>query len=259
MALFNATNTPALQDEPLAERAATATASAASADTAAAPAEYIPASTGTSVAEYHRNDVVAATPQASFALPNYDDAGFEGVEVGSRTFPIIALKNDGVFEDTEGRPWGKGFQCRVLSTKRKFVISGKLSDKDIETMFSPDKAVDTKGRECVKVLKEWEARGRQISEWREYRDVVAEVVMPGDERDGELVVLSVSPQSVSRLNKKLIRLTMGVPPQALKDHVAAHILTVSVGVKVTKAIQPFYPWDFSFSKEAAQASGTQAA
>lgn len=194
--------------------------------------------------EYHKASATATT------LPDFEAAGFEGVDVTNRTFPIIALKTDGVFEDTEQRAWGKSFSGHILQIKKKWVINATKTvagKTDTQTLFSPNKNITSAGRDVTAVLREWEADGRTPGEWKEYRDVLFTVHAPGEETDEELVILSVSPTSVSRLNNKIIRLTLGIKdPAEVQDKLTGTLMTVSVGAKVTGVDNPFYPWDFKF-------------
>ena len=183
--------------------------------------------------------------QASLA-----DAGFEGLELGSRSFPMISLKNDGLFEDSDGISYGKKFHCRVLSSRSKTVIQANpIEDNKKDVLFSYDNITSTSGLDVRTWEAEKVAQGKRL-ERREYTDVLVIMDASGEDYDEEMRILSVAPKSRERLGGKIqalaIRKNWGT--QQLMENIREFTLTCECGAKVLKAQQPFYPWSFAFSK-----------
>jgi len=49
--------------------------------------------------------------------------GIGGIKFDWTSFPMIALKTDGAFEDTSGRSYGKSFKAKMIEAKFKFAHS----------------------------------------------------------------------------------------------------------------------------------------
>ena len=198
---------------------------------------------------------VAISSHKGISLDEYERAGFGGLKLGVRSYRLISLKNEGVFEDMDGTNYGKTFRCRYLESKVKFTLNSEKFDavkkeKLTDVWFSYDGMTTTNGEQIRDLITKLEADGWQVS-FKEYLDAKVELLAPGEEYDEELAVLSVSPQSVQKLAGCLERACrkFKIRPSELAEKVPDLILTVSVGEKVVKTKSPFYPWSFSFSAE----------
>lgn len=183
--------------------------------------------------------------QASLA-----SAGFEGLELGSRSFPMISLKNDGLFEDSDGVAYGKKFRCRLLSSQSKTVIQANpIEDNKKDVLFTYDKVTSTSGLDVRAWEVEKTAQGKRL-ERREYTDVLIIMDAFGEDYDEEMRILSVAPKSRERLAGKIQALAIknNWGTQQLMENIREFTLTCECGAKVLKAQQPFYPWSFAFSK-----------
>lgn len=207
----------------------------------------------TNVAAYVAPQAPAVQSRVSTNVANLEDAGFGGLSLGARSFPIISLKNDGVFEDTDGKGYGKEFRCRLINSKAKTAVqatkftNGKTDEK---VFFTYDGVSTTSGRSVVEVKAELAAEGRSFST-REYTDALVQMEAPGTEFDGELRILSISPMSRERLAGRIQALAIrkGWSTADLASNVGEFVLVVRCGDKVTSSKTPFYPWDFSFSSQ----------
>lgn len=189
-------------------------------------------------------------------------AGFEGAELNFNSFPLIALQTEGLFSDTEGRPFNKGFDVRVLATKRKVVYrgltSGKVEDtkKDIVYVYPNrnmatgvyEEGITSKGIPVKDALAELTARGLDLDR-SEYIDIKAMMYAPDEEYHDEIFLLSIPPTSTGRFWGQYDTLVSRKrwKPAEVAENLCNHIMTVSCGAKVMKAKTPFYPWAFRFN------------
>ena len=200
-------------------------------------------------------EIATARPRSlatASAAPNLADAGFEGLDIGARSFPIISLKTEGIFEDTDGNVYGKSIRCRLINSRAKTAVQGskREGNKDVtEVFFTYDGVTTSAGRPVYDVEQELLAKGMQIAR-REYTDALVTLDDPESEFDGELRILSIAPTSRERLAGKLFALSIqnGWNSTQLTENVGDYVLLVECGAKVTKAVQPFYPWSFKFEK-----------
>lgn len=179
-----------------------------------------------------------------------EDAGFGGLELGSRSFPMISLKTDGLFEDSDGVQYGKKLTCRLISSQCKTAIQAHpVEDNKKDVLFTYDNVTSTSGLSVAAWENERITQGKRI-EKREYTDALVILDAPGEPQDEELRILSIAPKSRERLAGKLQALAIknGWSTQELAGRIREFPLTCECGPKVMKAQQPFYPWNFSFSK-----------
>lgn len=178
-------------------------------------------------------------------MVSLEEDGFEGLTIGVRSYPMISLQNDGLFESNDARKWGKEFYCMMQSSKNKFAYNAKhpsgQTGKDV-VVFSADNETCGAGL-LVDRLEELRAEGFNVAATpRRYLDVVAVIYDPTKPGNfGEMVTLSVSPTSVERFSgfMQVLRAKYGQNYRTVP-------VRVSVGEKVTKNVpQPFYPWHFS--------------
>jgi len=156
------------------------------------------------------------------------------------SFPTISLKLEGEFVDIDNVNYGKEFNCRVVGWKRRWVYrASPVEDNRKDLAFSYDEVTTQTGILLADKIREWQALGKQVSS-KEYLEVVVEMVAEGYSYDGEYRILSVSPTSKGRFAGYISR------AQQLGGGNPYNVVTkVSVGAKVTKVQNPFYPWNFT--------------
>jgi hypothetical protein len=196
--------------------------------------------------------VATTTRQAISAAPDLAEAGFGGLAIGARSFPIIALKTDGLFEDTDGATYGKGFKCRMINSRAKTAVQGVKhanGKPDEKVFFTYDGIMSTSGRPVADLEAEFLAEGRTLAR-REYTDALVTMEAPGESFDQELRILSIAPTSRERLSGAIMTLAIrnGWNTADLQNNIGNYLMSVECGAKVTKAQQPFYPWQFRFEK-----------
>lgn len=194
--------------------------------------------------------LVSPAPTAPINSVSLQEAGFEGLELGSRSFPMISLKTDGLFEDSDGIQYGKKLTCRLISSQSKTAIQAHpVEDNKKDVLFTYDKITSTSGVSVAAWENERITQGKRI-EKREYTDALVILDAPGEPHDEELRILSIAPKSRERLAGKLQALAIknGWSTQELASRIREFPLVCECGPKVMKAQQPFYPWNFTFSK-----------
>jgi len=188
------------------------------------------------------------------ALINLADAGLEGLEIGVRSFPQIALKNNGTFVDINDESYGTEFYCTIISSKKKYCIAGNMmvgGAADSKVFFTYDKLTTAQGESVATATAALVAEGRTISE-REYTDVMVSMMAEGEEYDSEPRILSVPKDSAAKLSGKIHAQGMRRGWRTADDvaqNLGDQILHVSVGASITNAKkQTYYPWSFNFVK-----------
>jgi len=171
-----------------------------------------------------------------------EESGYEGLDDGFGAYPIIALKNEGVFEDTDSEAWGTEFICSILGSKAKFVVANtKCEKRDEQVVYTFDGKVDTQGRPVQETIDEWAEHGWG-SEVRPYTDVMAEI-LEGD-RAGEVVILSLPKTSRTKYTG-YVKTNMRRFSKEPKDYKTR----VYVGDKIQNVDFPYYPWRFKYAGE----------
>ncbi|WP_019865191.1 hypothetical protein [Methylovulum miyakonense] len=191
-------------------------------------------------------------------MRDFSEAGFNGLIVDSRTFPIINLKNDGHFKDMDDFDYGTEMRGRLLSSAEKIVMTAKYPDP-----YKPG----TNLEDVVFCIDETRlASGRLVSDWKEemvkrggssqfgttfeerrYTDVLVVVDQPGVEYDGEMRIWSIAPTSRGRLTGVLNIMAAKAgwkTAQELKEHMSEKVVVASVGAAVPHDKGSFYPWNF---------------
>ncbi len=190
-----------------------------------------------------------ASPVAGGSLAALADQGFEGLAFDWTSFPSISLKNEGHFEDFDGKVYGKELTFYVRGSKKRTVYRAEpYADPKKDVMFTYDNITTQNGVDVQAELARWKALGKTTKP-KEYLEVMVELFAPGTEMDGEFRILSIPPASTGRLSGHLAKATFkgnGNP---------GAVLTVArVGNKVTGVANPFYPWDFKITTEEAAAA-----
>lgn len=201
------------------------------------------------VATKDPTELTAATPrtttadlfhQAGAAL---EEAGFSGLDHGFGAYAIVALQNDGMFEDSNNDSLGKAFTGIILESRTKWVFANtKCESKDEQAIYSYDGVNDTNTDQPIApTIEEWADKGWGF-ERRPYTEVTVDLVEGA--RAGEIVLLSLPKTSRTKFtgyistNARRFRL---LPSQ--------YVTKFEVGDKITSTPFPFYPWKFSFVKE----------
>lgn len=194
----------------------------------------------TAMAEHAGHKTTVSTDAA---LTNeLQGSGFEGLDDGFGAYPIVSLKNEGVFEDTDQESWGTEFECVIISSKAKFVVGNTRCEKrDEEVVYTYDGITDTQGVPIQETIEKWADNGWGY-ETRPYTDVMAEITS-GD-RSGEVVILSLPKTSRTKYTgyiKTNMRRRRLEPNQ--------YVTKVYVGDKITNVDFPYYPWRFKYVGE----------
>jgi len=181
--------------------------------------------------------VAEPSQRNSVNLADLEAAGFAGLVFDWTAFPMISLKTDGQFEDSNGQTYGKGFECKVIGSKIKYAHSftGSTNPKT-DLIYSYDKITSTSGKDVVSFESDLRAAGKEVT-CKEYLEVMVELVAPGESHDGEFRLVSVSPTSKGRFSSLIFKLVQ----KGIKD---TAVIRMEVGEKVRNVANPFYPWSF---------------
>lgn len=199
--------------------------------------------------------VAVAASSNHLSLQDFAAAGFAGLTVDSRTFPIINLKNDGHFKDMDDFDYGSEMRGNPLSSSEKLVVTAKYPDpykpeqflEDV--VFSMDGIHTTTGRPLGEWREEMVARKATFDE-RKYTDILVALNAPGEDYDGEMRIWSIAPSSRGRLTGVINILAMKQgwrTPLEMQAKMSDHVLVASVGPQVKGGKGDFYPWAFKFA------------
>jgi len=184
------------------------------------------------------------SPALNTSTVSPESLGFYGFKLDFTSFPTISLKNDGQFEDTDGTSYAREFECFMISSRERFVyraLTGSaVEDNRKDIAFTYDQATFTNGNSLAQQVALWESQGKVV-EIRDYLEV--QVILRGGEHDGEWRLLSVPRLSIGRFWGFFGQLS-----HATKGKVSSVPIRVFVGEKVSKARQPWYPWNFAQAK-----------
>lgn len=173
-------------------------------------------------------------------LKELEATGFEGLEIGFGSFPVVKLENEGIFMTTEDDELGTEFECIVQSTRAKYLYANtKCEKKDEEAVYSYDMVTDSNTGEPIEdVIAEWASKGWG-SEIRPYVECVAILVTDGE--PGDMILLSIPKASRARISGFFGQNSMkyGLAPNQ-------YVMRCVVGEKTKNADFNFYPWKFEF-------------
>ena len=233
----NAPPPPPLQTSPSNTSPEAVNAAAANAATQAAPTtQQVPAERIAGA-----QAMAATASQSGGMVQQLAEAGFEGLEFGFGSFPLISLQNNGNFSTSEGGDLGPQFNVIIMGSKSKWIYKNNQKGPAEDFFYSFDQIHALSGEPVQKILSQWKARGWE-HEMKKYLDVQAQLVThEGDPENGALVLLSIPPTSIPRFSGYLATLQArhGVTPDKC-------ITTCCLGEKVTKVRHPFHPWAFSY-------------
>ena len=172
-----------------------------------------------------------------------ENDGFEGLEFGFGAFPQISLQNNGTFEYSGGGLIGIDFYCIILGSKAKYIYKNGQKKALEDFVYSYDKEYTLQGGLVQAKLDEWVGKG-WVPEEKKYLDVQAQIVS-NDQHNGELVLLSIPPNSINRFSG-YIATVQGRHGKSIKK-VITHCY---LGDRVTKGEYPFNPWAFAMYGDA---------
>ncbi len=178
--------------------------------------------------------------QAGQAL---EEAGFGGLDHGFGAYAIVALQNEGMFEDSNNDSLGKAFTGIILESRTKWVFSNtKCEKKDEQALYSYDGTTDTNtDQPLAPTIEEWAEKGWGF-ERRPYTEVTVDLT-DGD-RAGEIVLLSLPKTSRTKFTGYI-----STNARRFKLYPSQYVTKFEVGDKITSTPFPFFPWKFSFDKE----------
>lgn len=189
---------------------------------------------------------VPAKASGSVAVPNVND-GFNDLDeaIGYGSFPTVTLRGN-VF-DVDGKEYPSLLVQMIQSRVKKVYKNGGDTANKANMFFSTDGTTDGSGVKIEARLAQWVKDGYPAvkHECREYREVMAKVM--STELEGSLVLLSISPKSVSRLSGYREEL------RVLKRKTPTQVVTKLLpGNKVVTNGKTFYPWQFKFERVLAE-------
>lgn len=195
------------------------------------------ATPGTSIAEAGPTAVASYSPNqiGGGAMAVLAKEGFEGLEIGYGSFPILKLDGESFMLDDEVLK-EKEIPMIISQSRSKFIIKEKAEETD-NFIYSYDGIVDTKGVSVETFKALMKSKGNQI-ETKTYLEAVAEIV--DGEFEGEFVLLSIPPSSLKRFSGYGVKVMhkFGVSPNKV-------VTQVSVGKKIVKDKKSWSPWKFT--------------
>ena len=221
----------------------------------------------TAVAEVEKAESTAVAPKASKAvaanqvISQAADSGFEGLELGFGSFPMIKLENEGQFADSDENELGKHIRA-VLQQSTPVYLYKQESNEDGPIAYSYDRNTLTsyKGSEgdefktVAEIKAAWEEEGYELEE-KKYLEVVAticedhEEFIEGDvpegleDIEGETVMLRLAPASLKAFSGKVATLQMRNLP------IQGATMDFLVGKKrKTNNGKVYFPWKFRLVK-----------
>ncbi|CAM0049526.1 hypothetical protein VPHK404_0087 [Vibrio phage K404] len=221
----------------------------------------------TAVAEVEKAESTAVAPKASKAvaanqvISQAADSGFEGLELGFGSFPMIKLENEGQFADSDENELGKHIRA-VLQQSTPVYLYKQEGNEDGPIAYSYDRNTLTsyKGSEgdefktVAEIKAAWEEEGYELEE-KKYLEVVAticedhEEFIEGDvpegleDIEGETVMLRLAPASLKAFSGKVATLQMRNLP------IQGATMDFLVGKKrKTNNGKVYFPWKFRLVK-----------
>lgn len=198
----------------------------------------------------------AAVP-ASQVLQSAADDGFEGLELGFGSFPIITLPSEGVFNDSDDNELGKHIRAEIQQSQASYLYKQE-GVNDGPVAYSYDRINLTSATEdgdtTVADLKaRWVEEGYDMEE-KKYLEVIAtiaedhEEVIDGEvpegleDLEGEPVMFRIPPASLKAFSGKVATLQMAGKP------VKGAVMDFMVGKKRTNGANKYFPWKFRLVK-----------
>ena len=200
------------------------------------------------------NEVTPQVPQVLQTAPSAMAVAGVSVDTSSMgistiafdwsSFPMIALKTEGAFEDNKGRSYGKSFKAKIIRDRFKYAhsFSGSKDSKN-ELMYSYDKVTSTRDTSIEEFLGNLKAKGHGPNiTCKTYVELLVEMICPEDEDLHEdFRLLSISPSAGGTWSAFAFRL-------GRKQEFNTAVVEFSVGEKNRTATNPYYPWAFAKAK-----------
>lgn len=192
--------------------------------------------------------VATTTAPRNSVMQKMDESGFEGMDLGYGSFPNISLKNEGRFFDSDENDLGTEFRCVVQYSKAKYLIKNtKCDKKDEDAVYTYDLVTVANDAETPiqEIIDDWTSQGWG---WEKKPYIEVGVLWVGDEedeKDGEMMLLSIPPASRRTFSGKMasVQMKAGLMPNQF-------ILKCFVGKKITHDKGDFYPWKFAYEGKA---------
>jgi hypothetical protein len=197
--------------------------------------------------------MAAAQPQATPGKmeAELDEEGYEGFDDEGRQYPQISLVGE-AFTCKAGWRLGHTFDCVILNARKQWMIAPDGALTDAEKAANPatytyDKRASYGILEGVMNCAGSELVTDKVAGWasqdwgfkiKEYRECLAMVVAPGEDWDGEEVMLHISTTSLD------IFKGFGRSWKRKGVLLKAFVTTISLGTKIMGA-NPFHPWAFA--------------
>jgi hypothetical protein len=229
-----AQTTPIVQEQAAAV-AATQAAPAAAPVAVANPPTQVPATRTPAATSVQTEGVEGAL----------HDLGFDGLDFGFGSFPMISLQNNGTFQSSEGGSLGTEFECCVLGSKPKWIYKNDQKGPAEDFFYTFDRVVSVQGELIEDILngpEGWASKGWK-HEVKKYVEAQAQLITD-DEDNGSLVLLSISPTSITKFSGYVATIS-----GRYKKSPASVVTRVHLGDEVTKVKYPFHPWAFDFVRD----------
>lgn len=221
----------------------------------------------TAVAEVENVECTAVAPKESKAvaanqvISQAADNGFDGLELGFGSFPMIKLENEGQFADSDENELGKHIRA-VLQQSTPVYLYKQENNEDGPIAYSYDRNTLTsyKGDEgedfktVAEIKAAWAEEGYDLEE-KKYLEVVATVCedheefIEGDvpegleDIEGETVMFRLAPASLKAFSGKVATLQMRNQP------IQGATMDFLVGKKrKSNGGKTYFPWKFRLVK-----------
>ncbi|QZI91850.1 hypothetical protein SIPHO067v1_p0061 [Vibrio phage 51E28.1] len=221
----------------------------------------------TSVAEVEKAESTAVAPQASKAvaanqvISQAADNGFDGLELGFGSFPMIKLENEGQFADSDENELGKHIRAVLQQSTPVYLYKqennedGPIAysyDRNTLTSYKGDEGEEFKTVDEIKAA--WAEEGYDLEE-KKYLEVVATVCEDHEEFiegevpeglediEGETVMFRLAPASLKAFSGKVATLQMRNQP------IQGATMDFLVGKKrKSNGGKTYFPWKFRLVK-----------
>lgn len=224
--------------------------------------QVVETKTEVAVAEKQASTEVAAKPAANVStagvVESAADEGFEGIELGFGSFPIITLPSEGIFNDSDDNELGKHVRAVLQQSKESFLFRQEdQNDGPVGFSYDGINLSSYTGEDDFKTVEEmrasWSEEGYEM-EKKKYLEVIAVVCEDHDEilsgevpdgledLEGEPVIFRVPPSSVKAFSGKVATLNMSKKP------VKGALMDFMVGKKRGEGANKYFPWKFRLVK-----------
>jgi hypothetical protein len=174
------------------------------------------------------------------------------LDLGFGAFPLIVLDKGEFVCKTKDMDIEQGFDFRILGFKAKFCFKVKASDDEIKAKgiepslyYSYSVNAPKEEQELKDIIEYWSELGFKY-ETLKYFEVRAQMVAPGQDYDGEYVLLSIPPTSRGTFSGYIASVVGKFRKRY--DEVITHAGT---GKKIEVGRNSWKPWDFRYVRDAA--------